>query len=47
MPVMTRMLRVFLSSPGDVGEQRKIVHSVIAEINADPLRRWVQEPECG
>lgn len=37
MPVTTRVLRVFLSSPGDVGEQRAIVRAVIDELNADPL----------
>ena len=37
MPVSKRILRVFLSSPGDVGRQRDIVREVIAGLNADPL----------
>lgn len=37
MPVSKHVLRVFLSSPVDVGRQRDIVRSVITAMNADPL----------
>lgn len=37
MPVSKNILRVFLSSPGDVGRQRDIVRGVITALNADPL----------
>lgn len=37
MPVNKRILRLFLSSPGDVGRQREIVREVVDALNVDPL----------
>ncbi len=37
MPVNKRILRLFLSSPGDVGPQRQIVREVVDALNVDPL----------
>lgn len=37
MPISKRVLRVFLSSPGDVLAQRATVRDVVARLNADPL----------
>lgn len=37
MPTRKSILRVFLSSPGDVGAQREIARRAIVQFNADPL----------
>ncbi len=37
MSINKRIVRIFLSSPGDVGVQRAIVREVISQLNSDPL----------
>src|SRR5258708_5469419 len=39
MPVMTRKIRIFVSSPGDVPDERAIAISILEQLSYDPLLR--------